>query len=65
MRLTPQQQYAKCLDVFRSWVNWSDKTDAVGLLMGLGDYYAEIRLLEDELSIPVNERFELSAYINW
>lgn len=66
MHLTPRQQYDKCLEVFRAWVNWEgEETFPGGLLAGLGDYYVEITLLEEELDIPVAERFKLSDYKKW
>lgn len=63
MLLTNEQAYQKCLDTFRSWVNWQKPTDFVGLMLGLGDLYCEIRLLEDELSIQAEHRFNVTDYI--
>jgi len=63
--LTAEQAYAKVLNTFKSWLNWNKPTDAVGLLIGLGDYYIEIRMLEDELNIPANEQFNLAQYKTW
>ena len=59
MELTKRQQYDSAIKTFTSWLNWSDPVNG-GLLMGLGDYYAEIRLLEDELGIPEVERFKVA-----
>ena len=59
MQLTTRQQYDKVVATFVSWLNWSGKTDVGGLLLGLGDYYMEIRELEDALELPAAERFNL------
>jgi hypothetical protein len=36
----------------------------MGLLIGLGDYYAEIRIMEEELGMPESERFNLKAALH-
>lgn len=53
--ITDQQAYQKCLDTFAAWVNWEGPTDLVGLLLGLGDYYIEICILEEVLDIPADK----------
>ena len=58
-------EYKKCLETFRAWVNWNKSTDMLGLLLGLADQYCEIRILEDALNIPENQRFRLEDYVNW
>ena len=63
--LSTQQQYENCCATFRLWVNWSKPTDAIGLLLGFGDYYFEITLLEEELNIPIEKRFKLPDYKTW
>jgi hypothetical protein len=63
--LNSRQAYDKCLSTFISWVNWKNKSDVGGLLLGLGDYYIEIRILEDELNIPIEERFDLDKVLDW
>lgn len=60
-QLTTQQQYDKVVATFVSWLNWERETDLGGLLLGLADYYCEIRLLEKELGIPQNKRFDIKA----
>jgi hypothetical protein len=63
--LTDREAYDLCMKTFESWVNWEKPTDCVGLLIGLGDYYCEIKILEDVLDIPQADRFDLARVVKW
>jgi hypothetical protein len=60
--LTPRQQYDKVRETLISWINWKGKSDVLGLMLGLGDYWTELRLLEVELGLPATKVSEL---LNW
>ena len=60
--LTTQQQYDSVRKTLVSWLNWQEKSDVGGLLLGLGDYWSELVLLEKELGLP---RTKLADLIKW
>ena len=62
MLLTTQQQYDSVRKTLISWLNWQDKSDVGGLLLGLGDYWSELVLLEKELGLP---KTRLADLLQW
>jgi hypothetical protein len=49
-------EYDRAKETYTSWLNWKGDVGMM-TLMGIGDYFIEIRILEDMLNIPVSERF--------
>ena len=62
MLLTTQQQYDNTRKTLVSWLNWQDKSDVGGLMLGLGDYWSELVLLEKELGLP---KTRLADLLTW
>jgi hypothetical protein len=65
MKLTTVQQYEKIRSTLVSWINWQKETDTFGLLLGLGDYWTEMRMLEVELGLPATKLSDLLDLSVW
>ncbi len=58
---TLARQRELTLETLAAWLNWEGEC-TVGTLVGIGDYAAELHLIEDEMGLP---RTDVVSLVKW